>query len=180
MAESKIPIPRDFTKEIKTCQDTYLVDIQFWLDKGVGQERVTVYRASDAVMKDTNVATNPNFHCHFLFTLDLQAKGKAPTDYLTLYDRERIDILVSIAGMCIIVALLVIPVYLLWSLTTADKTVSSRSTSLSLAVLSICTMIFSLVLSYFTRAKRHEILASTAAWVILLEFVAETKLLTCR
>lgn len=80
MAESKIPIPRDFTKEIKTCQDTYLVDIQFWLDKGVGQERVTVYRASDAVMKDTNVATNPNFHCHFLFTLvkgstDLYSNG---------------------------------------------------------------------------------------------------------
>ncbi len=68
-----------------------------------------------------------------------------------------------ITGM--ILALLIIPVYILWNLTRDIQ--SSKTVAITIAVLLVSTLIFSVVLSLFTRAKRHEVLASAAAYVIL-------------
>lgn len=64
--------------------------------------------------------------------------------------------------MAVILVLLIVPVYLLWHLT--DGPESKRSTAIIISVLLVFTLIFSGALSLFTRAKRHEILASAAAY----------------
>jgi hypothetical protein len=62
-----------------------------------------------------------------------------------------------------ILALLIIPVYLLWHLTRVIQ--SDKAVAIIIAVLLLFTLVFSAVIFLFTRAKRHEILASAAAYV---------------
>lgn len=61
-----------------------------------------------------------------------------------------------------VLVLLIIPTYVLYHLTN-DMKQNSRVTSLCIGVLLVFTLAFSAVLSLFTRAKRHEILAAAAA-----------------
>lgn len=69
----------------------------------------------------------------------------------------------SLVITIIVLALLVIPVYLLWHFTRVIP--SGRDTGIIIGILLIFTLIFSGALSLLTRAKRHEILASAAAYV---------------
>lgn len=65
-----------------------------------------------------------------------------------------------------ICALLIVPIYLLYSLVKdQDGKLDSHTTSVCIAILLVCTLLFSVVLSLFTRAKRHEILGAAAAYV---------------
>lgn len=61
-----------------------------------------------------------------------------------------------------ILVLLVVPTYLLYHLTN-DIEQGSRTSALCIGVLLVFTLAFSAVLSLFTRARRHEILAAAAA-----------------
>jgi hypothetical protein len=65
-----------------------------------------------------------------------------------------------------ILLLLIVPIYLLYHLVTNLK--SKRADPDCLGVLLVATLAFSAVLSIFTRAKRHEILASAAAYCAVL------------
>jgi hypothetical protein len=65
-----------------------------------------------------------------------------------------------------ILFLLIVPIYLLYHLVTTLK--SGRADADCLGVLLISTLAFSAVLSIFTRAKRHEILGSAAAYCAVL------------
>lgn len=60
-----------------------------------------------------------------------------------------------------ILALLIIPVYILWKLTSSAS--SAFNVGLIISVLLVFTLVFSIVLLLFTRAKRHEVLAAAAA-----------------
>ncbi|KAH9219760.1 hypothetical protein DL95DRAFT_482877, partial [Leptodontidium sp. 2 PMI_412] len=60
----------------------------------------------------------------------------------------------------------VVPVYVLWYMARLPET--NSSTAVSVAILLIFTCALSLVLSQLTRAKRHEILASAAAYCAVL------------
>jgi len=66
-----------------------------------------------------------------------------------------------------ILALLIVPVYWLYKLSSRDDAGSEKVFSLILSVMILFTFAFSVVLSTFTRAKRHEVLAAAAAWVIM-------------
>ena len=81
-----------------------------------------------------------------------------------LYSRKRIDVVASLVITAMVLALLIVPVYLLWHLTRAIQ--SGTATAIVIGVLLVFTLIFSGTLSLLTRAKRHEILASAAAYVI--------------
>jgi hypothetical protein len=72
--------------------------------------------------------------------------------------------------MIMILILLIIPVYILWHMTRVVQT--GRTTSIIIGVLLVATLVFSAALSLLTRAKRHEILASAAAYVQLRPFSA--------
>lgn len=80
------------------------------------------------------------------------------------FARERIDLCASFIITAMIIALLIVPIYLLYNLL-KDKqgTLDAHSTGVCVGILLVCTLLFSAVLSLFTRAKRHEILAAAAA-----------------
>jgi hypothetical protein len=82
------------------------------------------------------------------------------------YTRSRIDGLVNTVILTIILLLLILPIYTLYHLVTTLK--SNKSDADCLGVLFIATLAFSAALSIFTRAKRHEILASAAAYCAVL------------
>jgi hypothetical protein len=65
----------------------------------------------------------------------------------------------------IIAGLLTIPIYLLYRLT-KGSIVTQHDVSLSIAVLLVATVIFSMAVAFFTQAKRHEVVGISAAWVI--------------
>jgi hypothetical protein len=67
-----------------------------------------------------------------------------------------------------IVALLIVPIYLLYNLVKdTDGKLDDHATGVCIAILLVCTLLFSAVLSVFTRAKRHEILGAAAAYVLV-------------
>jgi hypothetical protein len=80
-----------------------------------------------------------------------------------LYSRRRIGLLASLVITAMVLALLIIPVYILWHLTRAIQ--SGTDTAIIIALLLVFTLTFSGTLSLVTRAQRHEILASAAAYV---------------
>jgi hypothetical protein len=87
-------------------------------------------------------------------------RRKSSQEKLVYYTRSRIDRLVVTIITLMILILLVVPIYILYHLIRLQ---SERSYALSIGVLVIFTLAFSAVLSLFTRARRHEILAAAAA-----------------
>ncbi|KAK4540333.1 hypothetical protein LTR36_009290, partial [Oleoguttula mirabilis] len=80
------------------------------------------------------------------------------------YSRERINLVASCVITIMILALLIVPIYLLYHLINAhDGVFSSRATAQCIGILLVFTLAFSAVLSLFTRAKRHEILGAATA-----------------
>jgi hypothetical protein len=65
-----------------------------------------------------------------------------------------------------ILVLLVVPVYILYHLTNGPNT--AQVNALCMGVLLIFTLLFAAQLSFFTRAKRHEILAAAAGYCAVL------------
>ena len=61
--------------------------------------------------------------------------------------------------MTIILILLIVPIWLLYRFSVTGSLASSPD---SIAVILVFTLLFSVVLSTFTKAKRHEILAASA------------------
>jgi len=88
-------------------------------------------------------------------------KTNPKSSYLSLYSRDRIDIVVSFIVTLTILALLIMPIYILSHL--SRSTYNNKILGETIGVLLVSTMIFSIVLSLFTRAQRQEILASAAA-----------------
>lgn len=80
------------------------------------------------------------------------------------YTRERIDYCASGLVTLAILILLIVPVWLLYYVVTGnDGILSGRGTAICIGILLISTLLFSLVLSLFTKARRQEILAAAAA-----------------
>jgi hypothetical protein len=69
--------------------------------------------------------------------------------------------LVTFIITLIILILLVVPVYVLWHLSILSQ--SGPNTPTTIGILLIFTLVFSAVLSFFTRARRHEIFGAAAA-----------------
>ncbi|MCJ1228643.1 hypothetical protein MMC12_005304 [Toensbergia leucococca] len=77
------------------------------------------------------------------------------------YTRQRIDRFVVSIITLVILALLIIPIYILYNL--SDNIGEQRNVALHIGVLLVFTLTFSAILSLFTRARRHEILGASAA-----------------
>ena len=88
-----------------------------------------------------------------------ECRLKAGKDKLEVYySRARIEgLVVGIITFCIL-ALLVVPIYLLYRLT--DGMDTPHSNAICLGILLLFILAFSAVLTLFTRARRHEILVS--------------------
>lgn len=80
------------------------------------------------------------------------------------YSRERINLTASGVILVVILALLMVPIYLLYHLiSTTNGVFTGQATAQCIGILLVFTLAFSAVLSLFTRAKRHEILGAAAA-----------------
>ncbi|KAL8821018.1 MAG: hypothetical protein Q9191_007397 [Dirinaria sp. TL-2023a] len=106
------------------------------------------------------------FHCRLF-----QETASKSTDPANRYfTRGRINVFVTIIITCIILLLLVIPIWLLYHLSVTLDT--NRSNIVCMGVLLVATLAFSAVLSLFTKARRHEILAASAGYcAVLVVFV---------
>ena len=85
----------------------------------------------------------------------------ADDELTVLYAKERVGCLVTVIITTMILLLLIVPIYLLWHLSLQLQT--GYIAAVTVGVILVFTLIFSGVLSFFTRARRHEILASAAA-----------------
>ncbi|KAM0717842.1 hypothetical protein Q7P37_006174 [Cladosporium fusiforme] len=85
------------------------------------------------------------------------------------FSRERIDLCASALITAMIIALLIVPIYLLYRIF-KDKhgSLDAHSTGVCIGVLLVSTLLFSAILSLFTRAKRHELLGAAAAYCAVL------------
>lgn len=95
---------------------------------------------------------------------ETRQKSDGPEVY---YTRSRIERLVAGIITVMILILLVVPIYALYRLTIDDDQ-ALRATPICIGTLLVSTLAFSAVLSLFTRAKRHEILAAAAAYCAVL------------
>lgn len=77
------------------------------------------------------------------------------------YTPSRIAKLVNGILTILILVLLVLPIYILYHM--INNIGTGRAYSICVGILLVFTLAFSAVLSLFTRAKRHEILAAAAA-----------------
>jgi hypothetical protein len=95
--------------------------------------------------------------------------GRPPKDedkYELYYTPSRISKLANGILMVLVLVLLVLPIYLLYHLVHDIGT--HNSYLLCIATLLVFTLGFSSILSLFTRARRHEILAAAAAYCAVL------------
>jgi hypothetical protein len=100
---------------------------------------------------------------------ETQLKSRGGTE--KYFTRERIDLCASFVITAMIVALLIVPIYLLYNMVKDKQGIlDAHSTGICIGILLVCTLLFSAVLSLFTRAKRHEILGAAAAYVSLTPF----------
>ena len=84
---------------------------------------------------------------------------------MVYYTRSRIDCLVIGIIVAILLVLLIVPIYILCRLL---KERGDRADPVCIVVLLSFTLAFSAILSLFTRARRHEILAAAAAYCAVL------------
>lgn len=89
-----------------------------------------------------------------------ETRAKTTDPDIHYYDRGRIATCATIIITCIILALLVVPIWLLYRFSQAGTITTSPH---SILVIFMFTLVFCSVLSAFTRASRHEIMAASAA-----------------
>jgi magnesium-transporting ATPase (P-type) len=82
------------------------------------------------------------------------------------YSRTRIQSLVMCFITIAILILLIVPVYALYDL--VNKLGNNQTATICFGILLIFTLIFSVVLSLFTSARRHEILGAAAGYCAVL------------
>jgi hypothetical protein len=107
----------------------------------------------DGLVEDVLTAIPCRF-TKFLFSSPSQ-REKTDDKYVHYVSKKRLDLLIRILLMLLAVALLVVPVFILLA--------AKREGYLRVVVVVLFTGGFSVALSVFTKAKRHEVFAATAA-----------------
>ena len=82
------------------------------------------------------------------------------------YSRSRVEFFVGLIITSLIFVLLVVPVVVMYKMTSVSK--SQHSTFTAIGVLIIFTLLFSAAMGLLTVAKRHEIFAASAAYCAIL------------
>ncbi|KAF7944035.1 hypothetical protein EAE96_010445 [Botrytis aclada] len=108
-------------------------------------------------------------------TTEVRQKTNPDVSKVFLSDPDRVNAIASLVLLTTVLALFVIPVCIIWYL--CQKSIlSSANIGMILAILLPFTVVFSAVISLFTRAKRHEVLAAATAYcaVLVLSYVLGT------
>ncbi|EKG14743.1 hypothetical protein MPH_08018 [Macrophomina phaseolina MS6] len=90
--------------------------------------------------------------------------------HLHYYDSKRVESFVALIITVIIFILLVLPVVVMYQLTSIG---TRSSTFTAIGVLVVFTLLFSAAMSSLTKAKRHELFAASAAYcAVLVVFIS--------
>ncbi|KAI4270248.1 MAG: hypothetical protein L6R38_007191 [Xanthoria sp. 2 TBL-2021] len=89
-----------------------------------------------------------------------ETRLKSNSPHIQYYTKQRVDRLVTLIISGIMLVLLVVPTYALYRVTNIK---ASTTNATCIGILLVATLVFSAVLSLFTKAKRHEILGASAA-----------------
>jgi hypothetical protein len=164
-AESEYNSVDSFRKDEPLCDEE-----NHWLD--YKEDLLTLRPGRDHAWLDTSIEhllrwlRCPLIEYIFCSPETKQKTEGRPPKTEVYYTRSRIDRLVAVIIMAIILALLIIPIYLLYHL--VNNLGNPRSGGTCLGVLLVATLAFSAILSLFTKAKRHEILGAAAAYCAVL------------
>ena len=90
-----------------------------------------------------------------------QTREKTINPDIHYFTKERVNRFVTLIISFIILVLLVLPIYALYKSSNGPEDVVSNTKCIG--ILLVATLVFSTVLSLFTKAKRHEILGASAA-----------------
>ena len=112
--------------------------------------------------KPTDFGLNQKIFC----SSESKQKKGSDTAVEVYFDRERTETFVNAIITCMILALLILPVYILYHITAGPS--AYNTDALCMGILLIFTLCFSAGLSFFTRAQRHEILAAAAGYAAVL------------
>ncbi|KAF2460690.1 hypothetical protein BDY21DRAFT_336129 [Lineolata rhizophorae] len=112
----------------------------------------------DGVVEDT-LSQIPCTLTRLLF-IDPEKRTSTEDELVRLYSKARIDTFARLVITILAVALLMVPVVVLFSTT--------ETGGLKIAIILLFTLFFSISLSLFTKAKRHEVFAATAAYCAVL------------
>lgn len=88
-----------------------------------------------------------------------ETREKTNDDDIHYYDRNRISTCVTMIITAMVLALLVVPIWLLYRFSVEGTIATSPDT---IGVVLVFTLVFSAALTGFTKAKRHEIVAASA------------------
>ncbi|KAL8942350.1 MAG: hypothetical protein Q9216_001732 [Gyalolechia sp. 2 TL-2023] len=89
-----------------------------------------------------------------------ETRLKTSNSHIRYFTKLRVDRFVTLIISVIMLILLVVPTYALYHVTSKD---ASSTNTTCIGILLVATLVFSAVLSLFTKAKRHEILGASAA-----------------
>ncbi|KAK4613567.1 hypothetical protein CLAFUW4_09630 [Fulvia fulva] len=85
------------------------------------------------------------------------------------FDKNRINLCASSIITLMILFMLIVPIYFLYHLVErSNGAMTGNENAICIGVLLIFTLVFSAVMSFFTRARRHEILGAAAAYCAVL------------
>ncbi|CAL8581470.1 hypothetical protein XPA_007160 [Xanthoria parietina] len=112
----------------------------------------------DGVLEDT-LSVFPRRFTRFILSSSEERK-KTDDEYVQLYSKYRVDVLARLILTVVAVVLLMVPTAVLFLVPEHDI--------LKIMLIMIFTMLFSAALSVFTKAKRHEMFAATAAYCAVL------------
>lgn len=107
------------------------------------------------------------FRCKLIryFFCPKETRDKTDDKDIHYYDRDRIATCVTMIITTIVLALLMIPIWLLYKFS-VDGTIATSSDTIGVVL--VFTLVFSAALSAFTKARRHEIIAASAGYCAVL------------
>jgi glycerol uptake facilitator-like aquaporin len=97
-----------------------------------------------------------------------RAKILGADNKIIYYTRSRIANLVNSIMIFMVLALLIVPVYILFHITDTQRDTPGME-GLCVGVLLVSTLAFSAGVSAFSRARRHEVLGASAAYVLIFQ-----------
>jgi len=126
-----------------------------------GREHAWLDRSLETIIRLTR--------CPFIQNLfrSKEARQKSDGPFEVYYTRSRIEYVANGIITVILLALLVVPIYVLYRFTNG-ATPNAHTTAVSICTLLVFTLAFSAVALFFTRARRHEILGAAAAYCAVL------------
>lgn len=177
-AKDMVALNKPATRDYKSVEG-FIFDKKPLVDEESGyiyqkEDLITLRDGREMAILDsfTEIALR-TFHCSLLQTIFCSKTDREKTDdpNVHYYSRNRKNIFITILTTLVLLFLLILPVFVLFKLTT--KTDLQSTYTLSIGVLLVFTLVFSAILLLFTRAKRHEIFGAAAGYcAILVVFIS--------